>query len=272
MRRIAYYPGCTLKDTARKYEESALATLRKLGWEPVEPADWNCCGVTASLTADDLMRHVAPARNLLRAQELHDANAVDDARLLTLCAMCYNTLAQTNLRLRNRPEDRASVNDFDYLSGEYRGEVEVIHLLQLLRETGFDTIRSHVAKPLAGRRPVAYYGCTLLRPKPVAIDHPESPSVMEDVLRSLGADTLEWNSAHRCCGSYHTVHDPQIVQDQVRRIVGDALRRGATEIVTCCPLCAFNLEQRQADIAAADAEFRTLPVFYITELMVEAMG
>ena len=38
------------------------------------------------------------------------------------------------------------------------------------------------------------------------------------------------------------------------------------------PLCQFNLEDRQKEMAAADMGFKPLPVLYFTELLALALG
>ncbi len=66
--KLSYYPGCTLKNHARNFEDSTLYAMDRLGVEAVELERWNCCGTVYSLSADDLMRQVAPIRNLIRAK------------------------------------------------------------------------------------------------------------------------------------------------------------------------------------------------------------
>ena len=67
--KLSYYPGCTLKTKARNLEEAALGALTALGIEYRELDRWNCCGAVFSLADDDLIHHVAPVRNLIRAAE-----------------------------------------------------------------------------------------------------------------------------------------------------------------------------------------------------------
>ena len=100
--QLLYYPGCTLKTSAKNLERSANAIMKEFGHELVEMKDWNCCGVVSSLTDDDLMRHLAPLRNLIHAED------EGEDKIIVLCDMCYNTLKQTELRVRENPEDRAS--------------------------------------------------------------------------------------------------------------------------------------------------------------------
>ncbi len=88
--KISSYPGCTLKSKAKNLDRAATASLEALGVEVHEIDRWNCCGAVHSLTADDLIHQVGPVRNLVRAKR---AGA---SRLVTLCSMCYNTLARAN--------------------------------------------------------------------------------------------------------------------------------------------------------------------------------
>ena len=127
--KLSYYPGCTLKSNAKNFEDSALCSLAKLGIEVAELPRWNCCGTVYSLATDDLIHHIAPVRNLIFSKE-----AKADA-LLTLCAMCYNTLKRANERLRKNSEDRDAINRFMDTEGlAYEGDVKVLHLLELLRD------------------------------------------------------------------------------------------------------------------------------------------
>ena len=158
--KLAYYPGCTLKTSAKNLEKTAFAIAEKLGHELVEMEDWNCCGVVASLTDDDLMHHLAPLRNLIHAED------AGEQRIITLCDMCCNTLKQTNLRVKENPDDLETLNLFMDRENDYKGTIQVQHFLEFLRdEIGFDVIKKMVKNPLKGIRIMPYYGCMLLRPR-----------------------------------------------------------------------------------------------------------
>jgi heterodisulfide reductase subunit B len=271
--KIPYFPGCTLKTTAKNFEGSALEAARRLGIELVELPNWNCCGVVASLTSDDLMHHLAPVRNLGRIAEMNEQDIIkDEYRLLTLCAMCYNTLQRANLRVRENAEDLQKINDFMYLEPNYDGNVDVIHFLELLSEIGFEKVRQQIANPLADLKIASYYGCTLLRPKDVGIDDPESPTIMEEFVEALGAQAVQWRAKSRCCGSYHTVNHKEVVVNLAQGIIENARAAGAEAIITSCPLCAFNLDQRQEEVQEAYPDFQPMPVFYFSQLLALALG
>lgn len=259
MREILYFPGCALKDQARGYEEAAREALAALGYELMELPRWNCCGTVYALAQDDLMRHVGPVRNLVRVQER------GASELLTLCAMCYNTLARSALFVGN-PENLKRINAFMDEEEDYRGGVRVLHLVQLLKETGSERLREAVREDLSGLRVGAYYGCTLLRPKEVAVDHPENPQIMEEILAALGLSPVPFPERVECCGAYLTVTKPEAVRLRVGSILVSAAQNGAQLLVTACPLCRFNLEERRP-LGAPQ-----LPVFYVGEVLAWALG
>jgi heterodisulfide reductase subunit B len=271
MKKIPYYPGCSLQTKAKHFETSAMAVAEALDYELVTLPRWNCCGAVHSLTTDDLMHHVAPVTTLLRSKEFSAENHLDDSRLVVLCAMCLNVLKRTNKRVQELLEDRTKINDFMYLeNSKYDGTTTVIHFLELLREIGWDTIKQKVKSPLSTLAVSPYYGCLLLRPKEVGIDNPEAPKIQEDLLHSLGATVIENPLKNRCCGSYHTLMDKDVVAELSYDILINAQKAGAEIITTSCPLCAFNLDQRQEDILKKHPDFTKIPVVYFTELMMIA--
>ncbi|MEM2925388.1 MAG: CoB--CoM heterodisulfide reductase iron-sulfur subunit B family protein [Methanocellales archaeon] len=262
MEKLAYYPGCTVKTTALNFETSALAVAKALGVEMVEISRWNCCGAVASLVTDDLIHHIASIRNLIRVQEL------GMRKVVTLCSMCFNTLKQANLLVKKDSEKLKTISLFMDDEQPYRGEVEVYHFLELFRNIPEDKIK----KRLTNLNIAPYYGCYLLRPKSVAIDDIEEPVIMQVILKTLGANAVDFPFKTECCGSYHTVFDRDIVLDRARSIIESARKRGAQALALSCPLCSFNLDERQRDIAKKYSDFNSMPVFYITQLMAIALG
>jgi heterodisulfide reductase subunit B len=257
--KLLYYPGCTLKTTAENLEDSALKATKALGIELVELKDWYCCGAVFSLTEDDLRYQIAPIRNLINVQE------EGEEKVVTLCDMCYNTLKQANLFIKEKPDKLDTLNQFLDEQAYYKGKVKVYHLLEILRDFGFKEIKKRVKLNLNSLKVAPYYGCMLLRPREVAIDDPENPGILEELMQSLGVEVIENPLKTECCGSYHTVGRKDIVEKKTRQIISAAKERGAEALVLSCPLCHFNLDARQV-------EAEKLPIFYFTELMSLAFG
>ena len=265
--KLLYYPGCTLKTSAKNLEKSAFAIMDALGHEMVEMDDWNCCGVVASLTDDDLMHHLAPLRSLIHVED------AGENRVVTLCDMCCNTLKQTNLRVKEIPADLETLNLFMDRENDYKGTVEVLHFLEFLRdEIGFDVIKKKVKRPLKDMKIMPYYGCMLLRPREVAIDDAEEPTILGDLLSALGAEVVDNPFKVECCGSYHTVENKELVSKRAHRITSFATERGSDAMVLSCPLCKFNIDARGKEAEKMFKGYKQIPVYYYTQLIAVALG
>ena len=265
--KLLYYPGCTLKTSAKNLEKSAFAIMEALGHEMVEMEDWTCCGVVASLTDDDLMHHLAPMRNLIHVED------EGEDKVVTLCDMCCNTLKQTNLRVKEKPDDLETLNLFMDRENDYKGTVKVIHFLEFLRdEVGFNVLKKMVKKLLKGMKIMPYYGCMLLRPREVAIDDAEEPMIFTELLTALGAEVVDNPFKIECCGSYHTIEEKNLVSNRAYRITNFAIERGSDAIVLSCPLCRFNLDVRGKEAEKMYKNYKQVPVYYYTQLIAVALG
>jgi len=264
---LAYYPGCTLKTRARNLEEPAVASMDALGLKLDEVPRWNCCGAVYSLAEDDLIHRVAPVRNLVRVKKQ------GKTELVTLCAFCLNSLKRANLLMRDDVEKRDTLNDFIDEGIDYSGEVKVVHLLEVLRDdVGWEALSQKVKLPLHGLKAAPYYGCTLLRPREIAIDSVENPAVLGDFLKALGATSIDFAESTTCCGSYQVVSSPDGISEYARPILNSASSHGAEALVLTCPLCDYNLGRAQKELANKQSGFKEMPLFYFTQLLAIALG
>ncbi len=271
--KVAYYPGCTLKTTAKNFEVSTIAAAKVIGIDLVEPERWNCCGTVHALAQDDVMHHLAPIRNLLRVEEMYSEGIVDTKRVVTLCAMCYNTLKRSNRTFNEDSDKRKKIRDIMYKEEtQYSGKVEVVHFLEIIREIGYDKIKEAVKKPLTQLKVAPYYGCLLLRPRGIGIDDTDNPRIMEDLFEALGSEVIDFAYKQKCCGSYNTVHMKEVVADLSHKILKQAEEADAELIVTACPLCEYNLGPRQSEVKKHYSSFEPIPVVYFTQLMALAFG
>jgi heterodisulfide reductase subunit B len=265
---LAYYPGCTLKNTAQNFEKCALFSLRQLGITVTELPRWNCCGTVYSLASDNLIQHVGPVRNLLRAKE------IGSSQVMTLCAMCYNTLKRANERIKHDAVALKRINDLMTREPlKYQGDVEVFHLLEWLKNKfTFRQLKEKISKPLTHLRVAAYYGCLLVRPESIGIDDAENPTIMEQLAECLGATAIDFPFKTECCSAYQTVTKPDMTARRTHRILSSAAKQGADIIMVSCPLCAFNLDQRQAQTIELFPDFKPMPIVYFTQLLALALG
>jgi heterodisulfide reductase subunit B len=263
--KVSYFPGCTLNTTGKGFDIAVRAATKAVGLDLVELDEWNCCGATYPLIVDNMLELAAPAHVLVAARE-------EGSTLTTACTTCYNVLRRTNLFVQEHEEERERINAF--IEAEYDGEVTVKDILHLLRDdVGFASIQDKVQKPLEGLAVASYYGCMVLRPPDeVAYDDPDHPQSLDDLMAALGATPVDYPHKNECCGAYLAVENPQVTREMVYTILKSARAAGAEAVVTNCPLCQFNLDKQQADLRTAYAGYRSMPVFYFSQLMGLALG
>ena len=258
-----YYPGCTLKTYAKDFEKTAIEAYKRMGIELKELNKWYCCGTVYSLAKDNIIYKVSSIRNLIRAEE----EGYD--KLVVFCSMCYNTLKQAQEFAKNE-ENMQRINLFLDDEPDYKGRIEVVHGLELIKNK-IEEIKKLVKNPL-NKKYAAYYGCTLLRPKQMAIDSYEKPEIMEKLISALGGISIEWPLKNECCGSYNIVTDRNAVVERAYYIIKNARDNGAEAILTSCPLCYFNLKNIQKDVKKIYSGFEKMPIYYFTEIMCIAFG
>lgn len=265
--RLAYYPGCTLKTKARNLDEPAIAAMEALGVQLEEIPRWNCCGAVHSLADDDLIHQVAPVRNLIRVKDQ------GSTELVTLCSFCLNSLKRANLMMRDDQAKRDTLNAFVDEGTAYGGEVEVLHLLEVLRDRiGWEALSREVKVPLRNLRVAPYYGCTLLRPREVAIDDADNPTILRDLLKALGATPVDFPESTRCCGSYQVIGNRASISGYARDILSSAVGHGAEALVLACPLCDYDLGVGQNELVKTQKDFKATPLLYFTQLLALALG
>jgi len=263
--KVSYFPGCTLNTTGKGFDNAVRASTAAVGLELVELPDWNCCGATYPLIVDNMLELAAPAHVLVAARD-------EGSTVTTACTTCYNVLKRTNGFMRSHEEERERINAF--IEAEYSGEVEVKDILHLLRDdVGFGVIQEKVKKPLQDLKIASYYGCMVLRPPAeVAYDDPDHPTSLDDLMAALGATPVDFPHKNECCGAYLAVKDANITRQMVYTILKSAQAAGAQAVTTNCPLCQFNLDKQQAEMQKLHAGYRSIPVFYFSQLMGLALG
>jgi heterodisulfide reductase subunit B2 len=265
MRSYAYFPGCSLKATAKPYETSLLDVAKALDVELRELDDWNCCGATAYFSVRETLSHAISARNLAIAEK----QGLD---VVAPCSACYLGLSKTNHYLQDFPDLKKRVDDALAAGGlTYNGSVRVRHALEVfVQDVGIDAIEDQVKKPLDDLKVAGYAGCQMVRP--YGFDDPEVPEVLDRLTRALGGTPVDFPLASRCCGGAQVMTNQPIALAMCRELLACADGRQADVIVTTCPLCHMNLDLFQGKVNAAFGTSFHIPVVFFTQLMALAFG
>jgi len=275
--KMFYYPGCTLKEKTTNLNNTTLEAANRLDLELIELPEWTCCGATYPLTSQKIMNLIPQARILFNVKML------GDDKVTTTCTFCYSTLKRANRIIKNDGEIHKRINAFlsedkripeynkedVYEFEDYNGEVKVKHLLEVFRDDiGYETISKKIKKKLEGLKVASYYGCKLLRPpKEVEFDDPENPSIMEDFIKALGCEMIDFPYKTECCGSYLSLSEPEIAAKVSYKILKSAQKRGADLIILTCPLCYYNMDRKQKVILSQYPDFNRIPILFFTQLL-----
>jgi len=263
--RYAYFPGCSLSSSGYDYDLSFKFVARALGIDLVEVKDWVCCGASSAHATSHLLSVALPVLNLSHAEK------DGFEKLIAPCLACLSRFKAANVELEHDVDLKKKMHEiFDY---NYRGKVKVYHPLEVFLEIGLEKIRERIRKKLIGLKVACYYGCVLTRPPKIAqFDNVEDPQSMDSIIRTLGAQPVEWSFKTECCGVSMTLTRSDIVLKLSNDILREAKEAGANVIAVTCPLCQANLDGRQSQIEETYKTRYRIPILYITQLMGLAFG
>ena len=256
---FSYYPGCTLKGSARELDESFRAVSAKLELSLHELPDWTCCGASSAHMVDEYLETALPAKDLVTAERL-------GRDVVAPCAGCHVRMKAAAMRLVKEEELQARFS--------FTGRIKVMSGMELfgLREVR-SRLQQQVAKSLEGLRVVPYYGCYAVRPPDVVEPaNAENPVQMDNVLEDMGAQVVSWPCKTDCCGGSLALTRKDLVLKLTGKLLDMALLVEADVIVTFCPMCQANLDTRQGDISRETGKLYGIPVLFLTELMGVALG
>ena len=264
--KVSYYPGCSLESTGKAYDHSTRAVCDALGVELKEVAEWVCCGSSAGLKMNKLLSTALSGVNLALLEK------EEASEVVAPCPFCYRRLASAQEEMRQDPKLKEEVQGI--IESELAGELQIHNLVDFLRtKVGLEAIAAKLKKPLAGLKVVPYYGCFMTKPRQVTgCENPENPTSLDEILRALGAEVLDWDFKTECCGAGLSLSKTEKVVELSGRIVREAVFRGADAMVVACQLCQSNLDLRQQQIGKEDQKQYDLPIIYFTQLMGLAFG
>jgi heterodisulfide reductase subunit B len=260
--RYFYYPGCSLHSTGKEYDISFKKVCNAVGIELKEVNKWICCGASSAHNTSHLLSIALPAESLASVEKEGGSEVV------VPCAACFFRLKSTVYEISQNPDLREEVNwVIDY---PFKNSVKVLHPLEIFNK---EILQKNIKKDLSKFKFVCYYGCLLTRPpKVMQFDICEYPKTMDNILKAVGANTLDWNYKTDCCGAAFSLTKTEIVLKVTKRILEGAREVSADAIVVACPLCHSNLDTRQSDINKVYNTNYEIPVLYFTQVLGLAMG
>ena len=267
-----YYPGCSMESSAKAYEASVEAVCKPLGINLKEIEDWNCCGATEYLSLELTPAYSLIARNLALAQE--QANGTQT--VLAACSACYLNLSKADHYMHEDKAFGKKINSALAAGGLHYdpGQLVIRHLLDVMfNEVGLDKIKAKVVKPLTGLRVASYIGCMVPRPDYSSrLSDTEYPYELDDLLKALGAEVIDFPLKTACCGGHMTQIGPDTAFELIRRLISAADQYKADALVALCPMCQMNLDAFQGQMNGYFHTNYHMPILFFTQLMGIAFG
>ena len=251
---FSYFPGCSLATTAAESNLSLMQAARILGLNLIELEDWNCCGSSSAQTMCKNLSLGMAARNL--------SLAPPGRPLVAMCPRCLHYLRSAQICLIDDPKTHKDLEE--KWGRPIPTDLEIIHFMEVLVRYGLDRLQANARRSLKGLRFVPYYGCTLFRPPRLAKEK-YFQGEMENILTALGAEAVPHALTYRCCGSFLSATDPEIVTPLVQEIIGSAAASKADCLVTACAMCQLNLEMRNTSKTK-------IPILHFSEIVALALG
>lgn len=272
MNKLLFYPGCSLEGSARAYYDSLRIVANVLSLDLIELDDWNCCGATEYVSINLIPAYSLIARNLaIAAKQAKQTNI-----LMAPCSACYLNLEKADYYMAERPKLGEKVNQALSAGGLHYdpGTLQIRHLLDVIvNDVGLEKVKSMVKVPLSGLRVAPYLGCMVPRP-----DYQrrwsdfEYPTELDDLLRVLGADVIDFPLKTNCCGGHMTQIGPETAYELIRRLLSSAEEKSAHIIATVCPMCQMNIDAYQAETNKYFGTNFFMPIVFFTQLMALAFG
>lgn len=181
---------------------SLRAIAPKLGVEPEEIDDWNCCGASVGhIEGGELPQTALSGRNLAKARQ----QGTND--ILTPCATCFLNTHGVNEKIKNDVRTRQRVNEaLDAADLIYDGDLNVRHACEVLvNDVDLDRIKEQVNNPLNGLKVAGYIGCQTVRPFAATdvggnYDTYDQPEFLDNFVKACGAEAVSYDPKTSCCG------------------------------------------------------------------------
>jgi len=270
--KYALYTGCTARESTPELLKSTMAIADKLGIELVLLDEASCCGASHLQDFDDNLSLTLNARNICYAEKL-------GLTMVTICNTCQLNTAMTKDRLDSDEKLKAKINEnLKEVGLEYKGTSEVKHFLYALQDDfGYENIAKMVTNPLTDQNIASFYGCHNIRPshlqnKSNGGENSYKPVSLDNLVKALGGNAVEYESKNKCCGFHVELQNPQTANKLSATAMTDAIDNNADVMVTPCPLCHLRMDVQQHGISAQAGREVSIPVLHLPQMVGIALG
>jgi heterodisulfide reductase subunit B len=267
MKKFVFYPGCVMPTEQYAYELSIREIMPKLDIELIDVKGFSCCGEPMK-SVNQLMTIYLSARNIAIASE-------KGKDIFIPCPMCHLSLSECKKIMKNDFNIKNKIDEM--LSQEnliYDSSVNIYNTLDLIHDViGINKIKKLVKKPLNNKKIATHYGCHLIRPSEVGRpDDSENPQKMENILKAIGADPVDYPEKLDCCGAMIHTNLPESALTKTGQKLASVQDQGFDIFVDTCPWCHRMFDSKQKKAGDIVASKLNIPVVYLTQILGLSFG
>jgi heterodisulfide reductase subunit B len=266
--RTAVFWGCCILTSQFAYEMSLRQVMPKFDVELVDLCESTCCGDPIKSVNDF-------AADYLAARVLSVASLTGLENLLVPCNRCHFTLSEAVKTLHDNKKMAQKISALLKEEGlEYNPNLKIWHTIDILHDcVGLERIKKAVTKPLKGLKVASHVGCQIIRYSDLGrVDNAENPQKLDELIRALGAEVVDYPEKLDCCGAALMRSHP----DSALSLAGSKLKAiqslPAHGLVVSCPDCQLMFDAKQKDAGTTVGVKLNVPVVYYTQLLGLALG
>lgn len=271
MQSYAFFLGCITSNRYPGVEQATKKVVERFGGKLLVMEGTSCCPAPGVFGSFHLPSWLAvAARNITIAENMN-------MNITVTCNGCYASLQEANHLLKHNEKLKSQVNEvLSKVGRKYQGSVEVKHIISVLSEdAGLEAIKKEVKHPLKGVKVAVHYGCHFLKPSEVRMHgSTEKPTLLDDLVRALGAESVDYREKIMCCGAGGGVRagNLDVALDMTKEKIENMIKAEADCVVTPCCFCHLQFDRGQVELSEKTGRKYGLPVVYITQLVGLALG
>ncbi|MHA1148282.1 MAG: CoB--CoM heterodisulfide reductase iron-sulfur subunit B family protein [Promethearchaeota archaeon] len=259
--------GCVIPARLPFLEASSRKVFETLGIELNDIEGFSCCPDPTGIELVDHKTWLAlGARNLSLSKN-------GNGGIVSFCSGCVETLKGVNYYINKDEHIKKEVNEYlGKIGASYDGSTNVSHFAEVLYKN-LDKVKEAVVNPLEGFKVAVHYGCHYLRPSEIIQwDDPFDPVTIDEIVKALGAESVDYDLKLECCGNPVDKSDPELSLLMIEKKLKAISDAGANCISLVCPACYQQFDFNQKDLSKKEENDFNFPVFYLSELAAIAFG
>lgn len=269
MKEFAIFWGCTIPSRFPFLEKSIRMVLDGFDLPYRDLDGFTCCPEKSLVNnVDRGLWVLTAARNIALLDKAH-------LDLVSPCTGCASNLSTVNSELHLNLKDKELVNNcLKKVDLEFKGENKLRHLVPFFHdEVGISKIKNKIVKPFNGMRIAVHYGCHMIRPShALKNDDPLDPKKFDNLIRAMGAESVQYTSKLLCCGQgldrvdqhENALYFARMKLKELKALYVDAM-------AVSCPSCYLQFDNNQF-LMEKEGEKFGIPILYFSELMGLAIG